>query len=108
VVRFHLDQHVSRKIAAALRKRGIDVTTTGDAGLQGAHDLAHLAFALAENRVIVTQDADFLRRDAEGVPHAGIAFCRQGTRTIGQMISHLALMHELYSDDDVRGRVEFL
>ncbi len=33
----------------------------------GASDEEHLAFALAEGRVIFTQDADFLRLAAEGM-----------------------------------------
>ena len=44
-VRFHLDEHVGNAIAAGLRRRGIDVTTTHDAGLGGATDPAQLAYA---------------------------------------------------------------
>jgi hypothetical protein len=45
-LRFHLDEHVPAAIAAALRRRGIDVTTAADAGLLGATDEDHLAFAI--------------------------------------------------------------
>jgi predicted nuclease of predicted toxin-antitoxin system len=58
---FHLDEHVDAAAAHGLRQRGIDVTTTRDAGLDGADDLAHIQFALDDDRVIVTNDADFLR-----------------------------------------------
>jgi predicted nuclease of predicted toxin-antitoxin system len=108
MIRFHLDQHITRKIAAALRQRGIDVTTTVEAGLEGAEDSAHIAFALANDRVILTNDPDFLRLAAAGVPHAGIAFCRQGTRTIGQIVHFLALMHECYTAEEMHGRVEYI
>jgi len=33
-VRFHLNEHVAFAVAAALRKHGIEVTTTGEVGLQ--------------------------------------------------------------------------
>ena len=56
-----------------------DVTTTPDAELQGADDLAHIAYALGEARVIFTQDDDFLRHHHAGVPHAGIVYSRQGS-----------------------------
>jgi predicted nuclease of predicted toxin-antitoxin system len=61
MIRFHLDQHIPNSVARGLRLRGIDVSTTAEAGLQDADDVDHLAFALSENRVLVTQDADFLR-----------------------------------------------
>ena len=48
VIRFHLDQHVANAVALGLRLRGVDVSTTHEAGLQDADDLAHLAHALAE------------------------------------------------------------
>jgi hypothetical protein len=37
-IRFHLDENCAHSIAAGLRRRGIDVTTTRDAGLLGATD----------------------------------------------------------------------
>ena len=71
-VSFHLDENISPTLADALRHRGIDVTTTADAGLVGATDRDHLAFATVAGRVVVTQDVDFLRLHSQGVPHAGI------------------------------------
>ena len=55
-IRFHLDEHVEPAIAAGLRRRGIDVTTSADAGLLGADDTDHVAFALGQDRVIFTSD----------------------------------------------------
>ena len=86
MLRFHLDEHVDTAIADGLRRRGIDVTTT-DAGLRGAADEDHIAFALPEIRVIVTKDPDFLQRHRAGVPHAGIAFTQHGLRSIGQLLA---------------------
>jgi hypothetical protein len=50
-IRFHLDEHVSNAVAEGLRRRGMNVTTTADAGLLGADDSQHIAFALAQDRV---------------------------------------------------------
>jgi predicted nuclease of predicted toxin-antitoxin system len=77
-IRFHLDEHISTSIAAGLRRRGVDVTTTAEAELMGADDEAQLAFAASQGRVMVTQDADFLRHHAKGTAHAGIAYCVVG------------------------------
>ena len=107
-LRFHLDEHIPPLVAVALRRRGIDVTTGVDAGLRAADDLAHLEYARNQGRVIVTHDADFLRYHASGVQHVGIAYCRMGSRTVGDLIEMLRLMHEVLTAEEMVNRVEFL
>jgi predicted nuclease of predicted toxin-antitoxin system len=77
VIRFHLDEQVDHDIAQGLRLRGIDVTTASDAGLLGASDEAHIAFALEQRRLILTHDADYLRSASAGCSHAGILLLRR-------------------------------
>ena len=107
-VTFHLDEHIQPALADALRGRGIDVTTTTDAGLSGSADREQLSFARDAGRVVVTQDIDFLRLHTEGVPHSGIAFWRQQTRTIGEVVRRLLLMHAVMSPAEMKNRVEYL
>lgn len=107
-VRFHLDEHVALAVAAALRKHGIDVTTTQEAGLIGADDSTQLEYAHREHRVIVTHDADYLRWHRRGTEHYGIAYCHKDARTTGQIIETLRLMYELVSSVEMAGKVEFL
>ena len=45
--------------------------------MTGADDGRHLTFALQAGRVLVTQDADFLRFQASGRRHAGVAYASQ-------------------------------
>jgi predicted nuclease of predicted toxin-antitoxin system len=85
-IRYHLDESVRNAVANGLAQRGIDVTTSADAGLIGATDAQQLAHALAETRVIVTHDDDFLRLHHHVAAHAGIAYCHQRNRTIGKII----------------------
>ena len=108
MIRFHLDESADGRLAAALRRRGIDVTTPLDTALVSAEDEQHLAFADAENRVIITQDSDFLALHQAGSRHAGIAFCAPGTRTLGYLLRYLCLMHDCLTPEDMRGRVEYL
>jgi predicted nuclease of predicted toxin-antitoxin system len=84
------------------------VTSTADAGLIGTGDREHLAFAADAGRVVITQDVDFLRLHAEGTPHAGIAFWRQQTRSMGEVLRRLLLIHAAMSPDDIKNRVEYL
>jgi predicted nuclease of predicted toxin-antitoxin system len=107
-MRFHLDEHIDHAIAHGLRLRGVDVTTTVDANLLGAPDELHLDFAWRENRVIFTNDSDFLRIAAAGDDHRGIAYCERGSRSIGHIVRHLCLMHDCLNDDEMHGKIEYL
>ena len=107
-IRFHLDEHVSAQIAAGLRRRNIDVTTTVDARLLGASDVAHLEFAASSRRELVTQDDDFLRLHAQGVAHAGIAYCQQQSISAGEILRRLILIHDPLSPEEMAGTIEFL
>jgi len=94
-------------IAKALRGRNIDVLTALEAGRCGDTDEQHLEFAAREARVLVTHDQDFLVLHANGTPHAGIVYARNGTRTTSQMVQFLKLVHDVLSPDEMSGRVEF-
>jgi predicted nuclease of predicted toxin-antitoxin system len=106
-IRFHLDEHVAHAIADGLRRRGADVTTTTDAGLLGGSDQQQLAYALATGRVFFTEDLDLLAL-ARGTEHAGLAYCDQNTRTIGQIVRALELLWEVYEPEEMRNRVEYI
>jgi predicted nuclease of predicted toxin-antitoxin system len=59
-IRLHLDENVDPDVARALRRHGIDITTTQETGLRTHSDIAQLAFIRREERVIMTHDTDFL------------------------------------------------
>jgi hypothetical protein len=107
-IRYHLDEHVNSRIADGLRRRGIDVTRSNEAGLLGAEDSAHIAFAAAHRRVIFTNDDDFLRIHDQGISHAGIAYCQQQSRSIGETVRALELIWEVLEPDEMQNRVEFI
>ncbi len=107
-ITFHLDEHIPAALANALRHRGIDLTTTTDAGLVGAEDREHLAYATNAGRVVVTQDVDFLGLHSEGVRHAGIAFWRPRTRSIGDALRRLVLIHAALLPEEMKDSVEYL
>jgi predicted nuclease of predicted toxin-antitoxin system len=106
-IRFHLDEHVAHAVADGLRRLGVDVTTTTDAGLVGASDVQQLAYAVAGGRVLFTEDRDFLALSATH-EHPGLAYCDQNTRSIGQIVRGLQLIWEVYEPEEMRNRIEFL
>ncbi|MBE9189438.1 DUF5615 family PIN-like protein [Gloeocapsopsis crepidinum LEGE 06123] len=107
-IKFHLDENVSNAVAEGLRRRGIDLTTTLEAALIGVSDDTQLEFALSQKRVIFTQDTDFLRIHQTGTHHAGIVFCSQGSKSIGEIIKGLVLIWELLEPEAIYNRIEFL
>ncbi|MEX1019224.1 MAG: DUF5615 family PIN-like protein [Litorilinea sp.] len=106
-VKFYLDEHVHPAVAAGLRRRGVDVLTTQEAGMRSASDIEHLAFATREGRVFVTQDDDFLRLHAGGEPHVGIAYCPQRT-DVGHVVRGLLLIYQILLADDMNNHIEYL
>lgn len=106
-IRFHLDEHVDPAIATALRRAGIDVTTTNEAGLRTQDDEAHLRFARAGGRVIVTRDQDFLGLANTASDHSGIVFYT-ANQSIREIIEGLILIYEVMLPGEMAGHVEYL
>lgn len=73
-----------------------------------AKDEEHMAFADREKRVMVTQDAGFIERIKKGEKNFGVAFCEQGSRSIGEMISALVLIYQVLERDEMIGHIEYL
>jgi predicted nuclease of predicted toxin-antitoxin system len=106
--RFHLDECCDPAIANGLRRRDIDVTTLQEAGLIEAEDEQQAEYGFAENRVVLTHDADFLRLQAAGVPHAGIVYRAKDTLSLDEIIKRLVLIWEIYEPEEIVNCVEFL
>ena len=92
--------------ARELRRLGMDVQTTVEAGLIGASDRQQLAHAHAGGRVLATQDGDFAHLHAQGESHSGIAYFPRGPRPIGEIIEMLTLLYEAFSAEEMVGRIE--
>jgi predicted nuclease of predicted toxin-antitoxin system len=107
-IRFHLDENVDPDIATALRRHDVDVTTTDDVQLRTRGDSAHWEHAQRELRIIVTHDADFLRRAQQADSHSGVAYCRSGRRTQGEIIRRLIDIYHEKRPDQMMGQVVYL
>jgi predicted nuclease of predicted toxin-antitoxin system len=107
-IRFHLDESCDPRIAAGLRLHGIDVTTSQEAGLLHASDDTQLAFGRSQSRVIITQDADFLRIASTGQDHPGMVYFPSQSRSLGQVIRAVQLIWEVLEPDDMRNHVEYI
>ena len=113
-VRFYFDNHMARAVADGLRRHGIDVQTSHQAGRSRFPDDELIRLATADGRVVVTQDEDFKALAADfqtrGEEFAGIVYCDPGKYTgrPGLLIQDLRILHGVYTADDMRNRLEYL
>lgn len=105
-LRYYLDEHMRPAIAEQLRAHGIDVVTTAEAGRahHGLADEDQLRFAAESQRVLVTEDSDFVRLAATQQPHAGIVYFPIQL-SIGACIAYLELLALTTQPDEMRNQL---
>lgn len=91
-----------------LTRSRIDAVSVLELELLGDTDVNHLQRATEMERVLCTHDKDFLRMNAEGVEHAGIAFAEQYSATIGGWVKALQKLHETTTAEEMIGQIRFL
>ena len=66
------------------------------------------AYIRREQRVFVTSDAGFLARHASSEEHFGLVYFPTASRSIGDVVTFLVLLHEILSPTEMIKRVEYL
>ena len=114
MLRLASDADVHGAIISGLRRRlpGIDLVRAQDALPHGTPDPEVLAWAAAENRVLITNDRDTMvgsarRRVAAGELLPGL-IATTYKQSIGSAIENLILIAECLSEDEIRGQIMFL
>jgi hypothetical protein len=89
----YADEHVVFGLVQALRQRGMDVVRAQERGREQADDADLLNEALIDERVMLTNDTDFLalagERAARQERFAPIFFWPQQRRSIGQLVQSI-------------------
>jgi hypothetical protein len=90
MLKAYANEHVLAAVVEALRKRGMDVITVQERGREGADDAGLLVEAMKDQRVMITNDQDFLilaaERSKRGEIFAPILFWPQQRRRIGEIV----------------------
>lgn len=109
---FYFDHHVPSAVARGLRSRGIDVLTTQEDGTAESDDEAILKRATELDRVVYTQDDDFLviasHWQETGREFAGIVYAEQIGITIGRAVLDLEIIAGATDPDEMRNHIEYL
>jgi len=94
---FLIDHNVGRGVALALREDGHDVLFVGDVDPHMS-DAVILAWAVREQRILITQDHDFGTLVYQsGQPHAGILLLRMGAARRAERVAVLRWILENYA-----------
>jgi predicted nuclease of predicted toxin-antitoxin system len=111
-IALYMDEHVRRAITNGLKLRGIDVITVQEDGRNGTPDSILLERATELNRVIFTQDDDFLVmancRQQEGVKFSGVIYGHQQYVTVGEWVRDLELIAKASESEDLVNQVQYL
>jgi len=112
--RLHLDEDAeAHALVRALRDRGVDVSTSNEAGLIEISDEEQLLWATGKRRVLLTYNAaDFCRLHGEfireGRHHAGIIVAEQQKLPVGEMMRRILRLRAGLDAEAMRNRLEFL
>ncbi len=109
MIKFYFDEMMSRLVAEALQKRGIEVTMAYDAGMiDKDDDLDHLPYATKHGLVLVTMDKPFAGRTLARTDHAGLVCWTGEQNQFGNQITALAEFSISHSPEDVVAQVFWL
>jgi len=113
-LRLYLDMDsLDSRVAQALRRSGMDVLTSADAGNQLLPDDAQLAFATAQERIVFTANrGDFARlhrqRMEAGRTHAGVIVRVNQALPVGDQIRGLTRIAEAFEQQPTTNIFEYL
>lgn len=107
-----MDEHVPHGITVQLRLRAVDVLTAQEDGRKGAPDEAVLARATLLERVLFTQDDDFLghtrKQQAAGGHFTGLIYTHQMRANIGMLVRDLEMVAKVMEPEDMADTVVYL
>jgi hypothetical protein len=112
VARLYFDEDVDARLAEALRRRGYDVQTTVEAGLLGASDEEQLAYAVSQQRTLVTHNikhfpGEHARWVEGGRKHRGIIIL-VGHSAVGAWLRRMENLLNRFSVEKLQNQLLFL
>ena len=105
--RFLIDENLSPQLAHHLRTvHGYEAVHVNEIGLQGASDPEVLARAVAENRIVVTSNAEDFRQLGRRTPdHPGLAVMLDAVGLAQQLELGIRLATAIDVSEFIRGRL---
>lgn len=111
-LKLYMDENVPRPIINELRLRGVDVLTVQEDSYTSFPDSIILDRATEIERVLFSQDQDFLalakRREAEGVSFPGVIYARQLQVSADECVRDLEIIAKAGNPEDFANRIQYL
>jgi Domain of unknown function (DUF5615) len=108
----YMDVHVPMAITEALRRKRLDILTSQDDGTARLHDAMLLQRATDLQRVLFSQDHDFLKITSEwqrqGRTFAGVVYAPQQAVSLGGLADDLELILTCCDPGELQDRVVYL
>ncbi len=108
----YMDENVHRAITNGLRLRGVDVLTAQEDKRSGFCDPKILDRATELQRILFTQDDDFLteanRRQTEKLDFLGIIYAHKLRVSVGDCIRDLEIIAEAANSEELANQVQYL
>lgn len=109
-LRFFFDTHIAKSAALQLRAKGVDVVRCEEVDMADALDEDLLQYATDENRIMVSQDDDFLALDAQwkqaSRQHSGIMKAPTHLQSESQ-ISYIVQQLLFYNDAESGDAIDY-
>ncbi|HAX77750.1 MAG TPA: hypothetical protein DCY88_18410 [Cyanobacteria bacterium UBA11372] len=111
-VAFYMDENVPRAVTNGLRLKGVDVLTAQEDNREGTPDPILLDRATELQRVMFTQDEDFLviaqLRQEEGINFGDVIYIHNQRLFIGSCVEDLEIIAKVYEPEDLANQVLYL
>ena len=111
-IAFYMDENVHRGITDGLRIRDVDVLTVQEDGRTGFQDPVILDRATELERVLFSQDDDFLaeasRRQQEKIKFAGVVYAHKLRVSVGDCIRDLEIIAKAAYHKELANRIQYL
>jgi hypothetical protein len=111
-IALYMDENVPRPITLGLKLRGVDVLTVQEDGYSGFDDLQVLDRAKELQRVVFSQDEDFLieanRRQSEDINFSGVIYAHQRSISIGDCVRDLEIIAKAANSPEFVNRVLYI
>ena len=114
MIRLATDENIGKRLLRGLfrRESELDLVRVQDVGLAGADDPTILDWAAAENRVILTHDAETMaghayERVIQGRPMPGVVIIRSSA-PIGRVLEDLLILATCSDEGEFEGQVRYV
>ncbi len=98
------DEHIKKAISDGIKRRGVELYTVEEEKIKGESDEDLLQFAEKENRVILTNDSDFLEVDL----HPGILYITSQYAPIGDVVREVVRHVDQYTKEEFQDTIFYI